>query len=125
MKKSKKKRFLKKKNFLNFINQRNELFATILDRSKTGQAQKNSKQQVPNGVSPSKAAVIKVKTDPFELNYLLQQWKEWKANLQSFNLKLEFQLNNDLIKKQTSSNQTTENIGDSIKYYLDPSSAVS
>lgn len=83
------------------------------------------KQQIPNSAGQTKAAAFKVKTDPFELNYLLQQWKDWKTSLQSFNLKIEFQLNNDLIEKKTKSSQLAHSTNGFIKYYLDPSSAVS
>ncbi|CAF0832143.1 unnamed protein product [Brachionus calyciflorus] len=106
---------------LQHTEKKNELFGAILDNSK---GSKSSKQQATNNSWQTKAATIKVKTDPFELNYLIQQWKEWKSNLQSFNLKLEFQLNNDMIKKQSSTtNNQVDSLNDLIKYYLDPSSA--
>jgi hypothetical protein len=74
--------------------------------------------------------VIKLKTDPIELNHLQSQWKDWKNSLQTLNLKLEFQLNNDLVKKQTTSSigQSSINVNDQmndlLKYYLSPSSMV-
>lgn len=108
---------------MGLIFSRNELFVSILDNAKSGS--KNSKQPIANSAGQTKAAVLKIKTDPFELNYLLQQWKDWKANLQSFNLKIEFQLNNDLIKKQTNSSELSDNQNDFIKFYLDSSSNVS
>jgi hypothetical protein len=80
----------------------------------------------------SKTFAIKIKCDPFELYHLQQQWKEWKANLQSFNLKIEFQLNNDLIHKtnetkgnDTYRNQSTYNLNDLIKIYLNEKNPVS
>ena len=72
-----------------------------------------------------KSSSIKVKTHPFELYHLQQQWKEWKLNLQSFNLKIEFQLNNDLIKKIHSDKTTAhEKLSDIMKIYLNSSNPV-
>jgi hypothetical protein len=76
-------------------------------------------------VASIKSSSIKVKTHPFELFHLQQQWKEWKSSLQSFNLKIEFQLNNDLIKKTHSDNTTAqEQLSDIMQIYLNSNNPV-
>ena len=72
--------------------------------------------------------ILKIKTDPFELNHLQQQWREWKSSLQQFNLKLEFQLNNDSVKNKPNASKMDQYSFSSqsdqmLKYYLSPSSA--
>ena len=74
-------------------------------------------------LASSKTTAIKIKTDPFELYHLQQQWKDWKATLQAFNLKIEFQLNNDLIQRPGLSserviNTHSENISELMRVYL-------
>lgn len=79
-------------------------------------------------VANLKSSAIKIKTHPFELYHLQQQWKEWKSNLQAFNLKIEFQLSNDLLKKNNNENDnysTREQINELMKVYLNSGSPVS
>ena len=123
---------------------KNELYATILGKS-TGSmgggggalaGGKGAKAPAANivGSSAGKNYIAKVKTDPFELNHLQQQWREWKTSLQQFNLKLEFQLNNDSSKnkptgastlnQQSSFLNSPSQLNDlMLKYYLSPSSS--
>lgn len=107
-----------------------ELYGTIIDR-KSGQGSMPKGSKAPGATTgSSKAMVIKLKTDPFELNHLQSQWKDWRNSLQILNLKLEFQLSNDLVKKQTtnstglSSMNVNDQMNDLLKYYLSPSSMV-
>lgn len=51
--------------------------------------------------------VTKVKSDPFELKSLKQEWKDWKKELQSFYLKIEFQLHNFMGKNATTGGTST------------------
>lgn len=76
--------------------------------------------------------VAKFKTDPFELFHLKQLWLEWKAELQSFYLKLEFQLTNNLTKDFTAASgqdsssldRHVEQLNDLLKHYLNPTNPV-
>ena len=121
-------------NYIILIMQHNqnktELYGTIIDR-KSGQGSMPKGSKAPGATTgSSKAMVIKLKTDPFELNHLQSQWKDWRNSLQILNLKLEFQLSNDLVKKQTtnstglSSMNVNDQMNDLLKYYLSPSSMV-
>ena len=136
-------------NYTIFLMQHNqfktELYVTILAKSLGGAsgagggaapAKGGAKAPAANAASTSgsKPMILKIKTDPFELNHLQQQWREWKSSLQQFNLKLEFQLNNDSNKKTASplaslSTQagsfyktTFSQTDEMLKYYLSPSS---
>ena len=71
---------------------------------------------------------LKVDCDPFELSRLQAKWKEWKSELQAFNLKLEFQINNELLRKDSASNNSVNNspldfANNLMRHYLNPSSA--
>lgn len=74
--------------------------------------------------------VTKFKTDPFELFHIKQLWQEWKSELQSFYLKLEFQLSNSLGKENSSSSHNSsfemhfEHLNEYLKHYLTPSNLV-
>lgn len=55
-----------------------------------------------------------------------QQWKEWKSNLQAFNLKVEFQLSNDLMIKKSPIEAVMDHgeLNDLMKIYLNSGSPV-
>ena len=108
-----------------------ELLAAVLDASKqgsnsTGKASRLQTQANSNSTSKSKTTVFKVSTDPFQLYHLQQLWREWKSSLQAFNLKIEFQLDNDLIKKNVGSSllEHSEGISELMKLYLNPNNPV-
>jgi len=74
-----------------------------------------------------KSSSIKIKTSPFELYHLQQQWKEWKSNLQAFNLKIEFQLNNNLANKKININEhltARDHLSDLMQIYLNSNNPV-
>jgi hypothetical protein len=107
---------------------RTELFGSFIDCSKN-QLKTNSKNQA--GAS-NRSCVTKIKTDPSELAFLQQLWKEWKHDLKAFNLKLELQINNTLSKKEmqqksqldnqnsilTSTATSLDQADDFLRYYL-------
>ena len=47
---------------------------------------------------------VKVELDEKELFELQYQWKLWKHDLQNFNLKVEFHLNHEIVRKQMLAN---------------------
>jgi hypothetical protein len=47
---------------------------------------------------------IKVENDEKELFELQNKWRIWKNDLQTFNLKVEFHLNHEIIRKQMLAN---------------------
>jgi hypothetical protein len=47
---------------------------------------------------------IKVDIDEKELFELQYRWKVWKYDLQTFNLKVEFHLNHEIVRKQMLAN---------------------
>ncbi len=109
-----------------------ELYAVVLDRPKATGNVPGAKKTQTSASNTTKAQVIKLKTDPFELTHLKHQWKQWKQDLQAFNLKIEFQLNNDLIRKSESNTErkisnffrSDDYVNDSLKHYLSTSNAV-
>ena len=111
---------------------KSELYAAVLDRSKGTANAPGAKKTQTSASNTTKAQVIKLKTDPFELTHLKHQWKQWKQDLQAFNLKIEFQLNNDLIRKSENNLETKRSdfsrshdyLNDSLKHYLSTSNAV-
>jgi hypothetical protein len=52
----------------------------------------------------TKAMSIKVDIDEKELFELQYQWKVWKYDLQTLNLKVEFHLNHEIVRKQMLAN---------------------
>jgi hypothetical protein len=90
-----------------------------MDRSRPSASNKQPTMKTQGVGVTNKTSVLKVNTDPLQLSILQQQWKEWKSNLQTFNLKLELQSNNELISKHT---DVTKNINTTIKTYMTNSS---
>lgn len=60
------------------------------------------------------------------MHHLQQQWKEWKSSLQAFNLKIEFQLNNNLVTKKTNSENLTarDQLSELMQIYLNSNNPV-
>ena len=109
-----------------------ELISAVLEAPKLGSTStggKASRLQTQTSTSAypkPKTTVVKAPTDSFQLYHLQQLWKEWKSELQAFNLKIEFQQDNELIKKNSGSSLMSPLIGlsDLMKLYLNPNNPV-
>ena len=95
---------------------------------KTFKFSETTQSKLELSLAPAKSMVLKVDCDPFELARLQAKWKEWKSELQAFNLKLEFQINNELLRKDNTSNNSVNNspldfANNLMRHYLNPSSS--
>lgn len=110
-----------------------ELIGAVLEAPKLGlmstggKASRLQTQTSTSAYPKHKTTVVKTPTDPFQLYHLQQLWKEWKSELQAFNLKIEFQQDNELIKKNDESSlmSSLTGISDLMKLYLNPNNPVS
>lgn len=116
--------------------QKTELYCSLLDCSKNQSSAKGKSQAASS--SNNKSIVNKMKVDTFQLTHLQEQWREWKNDLKTFNLKLEYQITASLSKKEASGATTatintatntdqqpadSDQFSDLYKWYLNSSNA--
>ena len=118
------------------------MYVSFIDCSKNQSS--GGKQVKASSQSVNRTTVTKIKTKPAELSNLQQKWREWRNDLKNFHLKLEFQINNSLSKKEATlqssvvhGEQNTlsatpqslqigeKEIEDLAKYYLNSNNSVS
>ena len=68
---------------------------------------------------------IKVVIDEKELFELQYQWKLWKYDLQTFNLKVEFHLNHEIVRKEMLANLNASGTAGAEEQYFSMNADVS
>lgn len=67
---------------------------------------------------------IKIETDENEFHELQHQWRLWKYDLQTLNLKIEFHLNHEIIKRQMLANLNASSTAGAEEQYFNSNASV-